>query len=348
MGLLKNVVKNGISNAISKGVDGVASGISKGISDAVGAAVQKNVAPAADKLAGKAAEKINETAESVSKAMDETAAAANELSGSMAEAASQASSSMAEASTSMAAAAAGMEAAPAQSGGLDSLAGSLSGLMGALENAAAEMASGIKVCPKCGEGAPAGTKFCPKCGTALPEKTIGEMYICPKCGKKNLPETSFCVECGTILPAAEQAMADIKAKDEAILANWNESLGAYPVWNGGGNDFELETNGEDNGYPVYLFSAAGVDAEGLEKYVKLLEENGFVKPEGFSSPEVLYKVIDGVCRAFSQTEALAYDRMSIGFYVGDYNKPKPAEKSKGDSLAEGVVAAKKVLGKLFG
>ena len=333
MGLLKNVVKNGISSAISKGVDGVASGISKGISDAVGAAVQKTVAPAADKLAGKAAEKINETAESVSNAMDETAAAANELSG-----------SMAAASTSMA----GVEAAPAQGSGLDNLSGSLSGLMGALENAAAEMASGIKVCPKCGEAAPAGTKFCPKCGTALPEKTIGEMYICPKCGKKNLPETTYCAECGTLLPAAEQEMAEKKSKDDAFIASWSEKLAAFPVWNGGGYDFELDTNGEENGYPIYIFSAAGVSADGLNGYVKLLEENGFVKPEGFSSPEVLYKVVDGVCRTFSQTEALAYERMEIGFYVSDYNKPKTEEKSAADSLTEGVAAAKKVLGKLFG
>lgn len=59
MGLLKNLLKNKINE-----------GIGKGISDAVGKAVEKVVTPAAEKLAGKAAENINETTEALSQSTE--------------------------------------------------------------------------------------------------------------------------------------------------------------------------------------------------------------------------------------------------------------------------------------
>ncbi len=379
---LKDLVKSGVNSAIAKGIDGVAKGIGKGISEAVSDAVEKKVAPTADKLAGQAAEKLNETAASVGQSLNEVKTAADQAAGSLAEAAAAANQatvtladeaeeteSMAQAAAgtmaaqaagetaSMAAAAAGAETAaasqaPAQGSGFASLASALSGIMGSLESAAAEAASGIKICPKCGEGAPAGTKFCPKCGTALPEKTVGELYVCPKCGKKNLPGTSYCVECGTLLPGAEQEAAAQKAKDDAVLASWTEILPDFPVWNGGGSEFELFENDTQNGYPVYLFKASGVDPEALKAYTVLLAEQGFVQPEGRISSESLYKTINGVCRTFNMSNAFEDGCMTIGFYVSDYDKPKTQpqkeEKSAAESVIDGVVAAKKVLGKLFG
>ena len=339
MSLLKDLVKTGVSSAISKGVNGVSNGISqgisKGISNAVGSAVQKTVAPAADKLAGKAAEKMNETASALNKSLDETAAAANQA----AEAMSQAAASADQAAGT---------AAPAAGNGFAALAGNLSGLMGSLEAAATEMASNVKVCPKCGEGAPATMKFCPKCGAALPEKTLGELYVCPKCGKKNLPDTKFCVECGEVLPIAAAEVEEQKKKDAEVLASWGKYMADYPVWNGGGSEFEINENGDQNGYPVYLFEAVGVDRPALDAYVALLKEAGFVRPEGAGSDETLFKVIGGVCRAFNQTEAIIDDRMTIGFFVGDYDKPKTASGSKVDSVMDGIAGAKKMFGKLFG
>lgn len=328
MGLLKSALKGAVNSAVSSGINkvgnSVSSGIAKGVGNAVSSAVEKKVAPAADKLAGQAAEKINETTATLN-----TAAA--EAGGSMAEAAAGVSEANQAAAQASAAAGAGA--------GFAGLAGSLSGLMGMANAMATEAASNIKICPKCGEGAPANMKFCPKCGTALPEQTVGEQYICPKCGAKNLPGTSFCAECGAILPIAEKEQAEQKAKDDAVLASFAELLPQYPLWNQGGSAYEITPCGENEGYPSYSFSAEGVTREALDAYIALLKENGFARPEGCSDDESLYKVIDGVSRAFNQTDALDSDRMHIYFQVRTYRK---AEKKE-----EAADAAKKILGKLF-
>lgn len=67
MSLLKNLIRNSISQ-----------GISKGVSNAVGKAVEKFVNPAAEKLAGQTAEKINETSAALETASENVKTAAEE------------------------------------------------------------------------------------------------------------------------------------------------------------------------------------------------------------------------------------------------------------------------------
>ena len=50
------------------------------------------------------------------------------------------------------------------------------------------------ICPKCGAQVPSGAKFCPGCGEKVEAMTGG---FCPQCGKKLEPGTKFCPQCGT-------------------------------------------------------------------------------------------------------------------------------------------------------
>jgi membrane protease subunit (stomatin/prohibitin family) len=48
-------------------------------------------------------------------------------------------------------------------------------------------------CPKCGANVPSGAKFCPECG----EKIVASgKKFCPECGQENLPDAKFCGNCG--------------------------------------------------------------------------------------------------------------------------------------------------------
>ena len=52
-----------------------------------------------------------------------------------------------------------------------------------------------KVCPNCGEPAPAALETCPHCNTPLPDITAA-FQICPYCGEKNKSLDLYCVKCG--------------------------------------------------------------------------------------------------------------------------------------------------------
>lgn len=287
-------LKNMVSNAISEGVG-------KGIQNAVGKAVESAVRPAADKLAGEAAKNLNQASQEIAQSTESMKSAA-------AEGAEAVRTSEQEAGQ-----------------GFANLGAALSGWASTMQNVAGQVAQNMKECPNCGEVAPAENKFCPKCGAPLPEETIGAGYLCPKCGKQNVPGTTYCVECGTILPAVEAANAK-------QLAKWDELLPQYPKWTLRGT-LELEENDEMNGYPSYRLSVDGAGRAELTQYIALLTADGFI-PAFDGDSDVYYKVVDGVCRAFDKTDYDSAGGLSVGFFVGDYDKrAAQAQKAKADAAA---------------
>ena len=273
--------------------------IKNGISKGIGEAVGKAVE---NVVTPRATEWANKTAEQFDKAT-----------GSMAESA--------------------QEASKATSG----LEGAFANLQRAAEGYATEMSKNVKVCPSCGEPTTAEKAFCPLCGAKLPELSVAEGAVCSSCGKQNTVGTKFCASCGAKLPAALAEEAAQKEKDIAVLAKWDELLPCYPKWAFGGCNYEIIENGDDgHGNVNYLFEADGVNLTQLNQYFELLKQNGFVPAYSGSSNRTYYKVINGVCRAFNATDALAYERMSIGFYVGDFDKKKEEPQKKSGGLLGGL------------
>ena len=54
---------------------------------------------------------------------------------------------------------------------------------------------------------------------------------------------------------AEEALR--QAKEQAVFDNWEANLGQYPVWDVGGERFEIEEQTPMNGYPVWRLSLRG-------------------------------------------------------------------------------------------
>lgn len=90
---------------------------------------------------------------------------------------------------------------------------------------------------------------------------------------------------------------------EKLIAEWNEKVPGFPVWCFGGTEFWFSTSGNtSDGNPYYWFNAENTTQEGLDLYVALLKENGFVrKYEG--GDEVLYKDLGGEYLIFGKTDA---------------------------------------------
>lgn len=284
----------------------IKNGIGKGISDAVGKAVGESVKNVIQP-------KVNEAA----------AKYTNAVTGALNESAKELNTAAEE-----------MNKASAEAEKIDTA--ELEKAFSTLEAMATNAVKDKKECPKCGQLIDGSNTFCPMCGEKLPELTLSQYAVCPQCGKQNELGTKFCAGCGAKLPlklAEEKAASE---KDAAVMAEWDEKLGDYPKWCFGGYNFDIEANGED----TYFFNADGVSVAELEKYVALLKQNGFVRPAGYDNDQILYKVVNGVCRAFSSVEAFGSDIMSIGFYIDDFDKEKPA--ASGGSKKGGL------LGGLFG
>ncbi len=163
----------------------------------------------------------------------------------------------------------------------------------------------MKYCIECGDVVEAAGSTCPKCGSELPDKTMAECIVCPKCGTKGNPDSRNCPQCGEKFPWVVYEEMHAARKDEKTLESWKEILPQFPVWNGGGSDFDLEARNEmydDGDMDIALFSGAAPSREAaLKKYTDLLIENGFVNPYGSSDwDETLCKVVDGTCYVFCQ------------------------------------------------
>lgn len=90
---------------------------------------------------------------------------------------------------------------------------------------------------------------------------------------------------------------------EDFIKDWEAKLPGFPVWCFGGHNLRLEEGGvESDGKPYYWFYAEDATQEGLDMYVALLKENGFVRKFS-SSDEVLYKDLGGEYLVFGKTDA---------------------------------------------
>ncbi len=106
--------------------------------------------------------------------------------------------------------------------------------------------------------------------------------------------------------SAEKAAAALEkaaASQEDLNAMWKERVPDFPVWCFGGTNFWFDENGTAaDGGVYYIFNADNAPMEGLDLYVALLKENGFVRKYK-DSDEVLYKDLGGEYLVFGTTEA---------------------------------------------
>lgn len=149
----------------------------------------------------------------------------------------------------------------------------------------------------------------------------------------------------------EEEEAAKKAAEAAIFEDWETNLGAYPKWDVGGSNFELEELTPMNGHPVFRL---GLDGRPflVEMYAAKLREAGFVAKgsnPGDLNADTYYKIIDGVCHAFNRTDACMDGGISVTFYVDNYTppKPKPADQTANQSVDELKNLAKGIFKKLF-
>lgn len=214
--------------------------------------------------------------------------------------------------------------------------GAFANLERAAQSYATKMSENIKVCIKCNKATDAAKTFCPDCGAKLPETTVAQGAICPNCNKQNTVGTNFCEDCGTKLPAAIQEEEMARVRDEAVMLEWEEKMSAYPKWNCGGCNYNIEC------YDIntFMFSAdfGGNDyaaRQAVEQYRRFLVQNGFHQAGQYPNIEHLYKRIDGVVyhvdtehcfEGDSDSPCIGFDkREPLGGY--DYVKPEPKKQT---------------------
>jgi len=211
----------------------------------------------------------------------------------------------------------------------------LGGLFGGLSSFANEVAKDKKLCPECGELAPAETKFCPKCGGKLPEQTLAQGAACPSCGKQNSVGMKFCTDCGAKLPATVAEEQAGQARDAAVLAQWGDMLPQYPKWQFGGYDLGLERLDDYDSAPYFRFWAYGVGRAEWEQYRQLLLANGFRPAGQYPDTTQLYARIGGAVYNADLEHAFEGDALELYFTQRepsggfDYVKPEPKAKPKG-------------------
>jgi len=155
---------------------------------------------------------------------------------------------------------------------------------------------------------------------------------------------------GAVAQAKREAEAEAEAKktaEKAIFENWQENLPAYPVWDVGGSDFELEELTPMNGHPSWRLCLKGRPYL-MELYMNKLRAAGFTAMH-CSNPldlnaDTYYKMIDGVCHAFNRTDACGDGWINVSFYVDNY-VPKPQKPTQEAADLKNV--AKSLFKKLF-
>ncbi|MBO4454836.1 MAG: hypothetical protein J5759_00125 [Bacteroidales bacterium] len=148
---------------------------------------------------------------------------------------------------------------------------------------------------------------------------------------------------------AEEEQAKKKAAEEAIFTDWEKNLPAFPKWDVGGSNFELEEDTPMNGYPVFRLSLQGRPFL-MEAYAQKIRSAGFVA-RGCSNPldlnaDTYYKIIDGVCWNWNRSDACCDGHITTSFYVDNPPKPvQPSRSSSSSSSLEGLAKGlfKKIL-----
>ena len=146
----------------------------------------------------------------------------------------------------------------------------------------------------------------------------------------------------------ETEKANKEAAEKAVFDNWETNLGAYPVWDIGGEEFELEEVTPMNGHPAFNLRLKGRPFL-VELYAAKLRSDGFVakgtKPDDLNA-DTYYKMIDGVCYAFNRTDACCDGWISVSFYVDNY-VPKPQQTQQTIQADDLKNLAKGIFKKLF-
>ena len=157
---------------------------------------------------------------------------------------------------------------------------------------------------------------------------------------------------GAVAMAKKEAEAEEAARqaaEQAVFDNWETNLGAYPVWDVGGERFELEEQSPMNGYPSWRLCLRGRPYL-VELYAAKLRNAGF-KAKGCTNPldlnaDTYYKLIDGVCYSWNRTDASNDGWINVYFYVDKYVEPKPTRQEKDlagqvlSGLAKGIFKKK--------
>lgn len=100
-----------------------------------------------------------------------------------------------------------------------------------------------------------------------------------------------------------ETLENAASAQEDLNKMWNERIPDFPVWCFGGKNFSFDENGTaSDGAVYYVFCAEDATQEGLDMYVALLKQNGFVRKYS-SSDEVLYKDLGGKYLVFGLTDA---------------------------------------------
>ena len=146
---------------------------------------------------------------------------------------------------------------------------------------------------------------------------------------------------------AEAEKAKREAAEKAVFDNWETNLGAYPKWDVGGEQVELEELTPMNGYPAWRLGLKGRPYL-VELYAAKLRADGF-KAKGNDpydlNADTYYKLIDGVCYAFNRTDACYDGFINVTFYVDKY-VPQP-QKVNTQAATDLKSVAKGLFKKLF-
>lgn len=125
-------------------------------------------------------------------------------------------------------------------------------------------------------------------------------------GEKKIGFSSLEESLNRLSQSAEKYAATLEkaaASQEDLNKMWNEKVPGFPVWCFGGTDFWFSDIGTAaDGATYYVFNAENTTQEGLDLYVALLKENGFVRKYS-TSDEVLYKDLGGEYLVFGKTDA---------------------------------------------
>lgn len=209
--------------------------------------------------------------------------------------------------------------------------GAFANLERAANDYATQLGKNMKICPGCGETVTADKKFCPYCGAKLPEQTVAEGAVCPNCGKQNSIGTKFCQDCGTKLPAAVAEEQAQLMKDDAVMAEWDEKLAAFPKWIFGGKDYYIEDyDGGAFSFTATFATYAGAQSA-VRQYRELLLQNGFRQAGQYPNMEHLYKRTDGIVYHADTEHCFEGDPECPQIYFDrseptgsfDYVKPEP-------------------------
>ena len=160
---------------------------------------------------------------------------------------------------------------------------------------------------------------------------------------------------GAVEMAKKEMQAEVEAKaaaQQAIFDNWEQNFPHYPVWDVGGEEFELEELEPMNGHPSWRLGLKGRPFL-VEQYAAKLRADGFKAkasdPDDLNA-DTYYKLVDGVCYAWNRTDACNDGYINVGFYVDKYVEPKPKQQAANNNNVAAEIAkglAKSIFKKLF-